>query len=324
MVVMEPSWPVFMACSMSKASSPRTSPMMMRSGRMRRLLISSCRWRTPPWPSTLGGRVSSRTTSSCCSCSSAASSMVTSRSLSGMKLERIFRKVVLPAPVPPEIRMLMRALTAAARISSMSGEMLFSFTSVSAATGPLPKRRMDRQGPSSASGGIMALTREPSGSRASTMGDDSSTRRPTRETIRSITCIRCRSSRNTTLVFSSSPCRSAYTRLARFTRMSEMEGSFSSGSSGPSPNTSSSRSDSIRPFSWAVSGTLRLASVSWTTAATACRARVPSTKDSFSRSSLESTDLVHVGFELFKIERVHPGSLWLLLARLLLYSRSLE
>ena len=43
MVVMEPSWPVFMACSMSKASSPRTSPMMMRSGRIRRQLMSS--WR---------------------------------------------------------------------------------------------------------------------------------------------------------------------------------------------------------------------------------------------------------------------------------------
>jgi hypothetical protein len=34
-----------------------------------------------------------------------------------------------------------------------------------------------------ASGGMMALTREPSGSRASTIGEDSSIRRPTRETI---------------------------------------------------------------------------------------------------------------------------------------------
>ena len=31
-VVIEPSWPVFIACSMSSASAPRTSPMMMRSG----------------------------------------------------------------------------------------------------------------------------------------------------------------------------------------------------------------------------------------------------------------------------------------------------
>ena len=45
-------------------------------------------------------------------------------------------KVVLPAPVPPEIRMLMRALTAAARICIISAEMLLSLTSASAATGP--------------------------------------------------------------------------------------------------------------------------------------------------------------------------------------------
>ena len=31
-VVIDPSWPVFIACSMSNASSPRHSPMMMRSG----------------------------------------------------------------------------------------------------------------------------------------------------------------------------------------------------------------------------------------------------------------------------------------------------
>jgi hypothetical protein len=35
-VVIEPSWPVFIACSMSSASSPRHSPTTMRSGRMRR------------------------------------------------------------------------------------------------------------------------------------------------------------------------------------------------------------------------------------------------------------------------------------------------
>ena len=95
--------------------------MMMRSGRIRRLLISSWRWRIAPWPSTLGGRVSRRTMFSCASCSSAASSMVTMRSSCGMYCDRMFKKVVLPAPVPPEIRMLMRARTAAASISIISG-----------------------------------------------------------------------------------------------------------------------------------------------------------------------------------------------------------
>ena len=37
----------------------------------------------------------------------------------------------------------------------------------------------------------MAFTREPSARRASTMGEDSSTRRPTRETMRSMICMRC-------------------------------------------------------------------------------------------------------------------------------------
>ena len=47
-VVSEPSWPVFIACSMSSASAPRTSPTMMRSGRMRRLLRTRSRWVTSP------------------------------------------------------------------------------------------------------------------------------------------------------------------------------------------------------------------------------------------------------------------------------------
>src|SRR5919202_1712070 len=34
----EPSWPVFIACNMSSASEPRTSPTMMRSGRLDRAL----------------------------------------------------------------------------------------------------------------------------------------------------------------------------------------------------------------------------------------------------------------------------------------------
>ena len=40
-VVNEPSWPVFIAWSISTASSPRTSPMMMRSGLIRRALMTS-------------------------------------------------------------------------------------------------------------------------------------------------------------------------------------------------------------------------------------------------------------------------------------------
>src|SRR5207253_3119506 len=110
-VDIDPSWPVFMAWSMSRASPPRHSPTMMRSGRIRRQLLTSSRIGTAPLPSTLGGRDSSWIQCGCCSWSSAASSHVISRSFPGMNVERMLRRVVLPEPVPPETRMLRRART---------------------------------------------------------------------------------------------------------------------------------------------------------------------------------------------------------------------
>src|SRR5262249_19029492 len=59
-VAREPSWPVFMAWSMSSTSAPRTSPTMMRSGRMRSALRTRSRMGTSPLPSRLGRRASSR------------------------------------------------------------------------------------------------------------------------------------------------------------------------------------------------------------------------------------------------------------------------
>jgi len=47
-VLIDPSTPVFMACSMSSASAPRHSPTMMRSGRIRRAVRNNCRWLMPP------------------------------------------------------------------------------------------------------------------------------------------------------------------------------------------------------------------------------------------------------------------------------------
>ena len=61
-VVSEPSWPVFIAWSMSSVSAPRTSPTMMRSGRIRSALRTRSRMRISPSPSTFGGRDSSETT----------------------------------------------------------------------------------------------------------------------------------------------------------------------------------------------------------------------------------------------------------------------
>ena len=123
-VDIEPSWPVFIACSTSSASAPRISPRMMRSGRMRRAFRSRSRIVISPVPSRLGGRVSSRTTCGCCSCSSAASSIVTVRSAASIIRDRALSRVVLPEPVPPEIRMLSRQRAAIFSNVAICGEML--------------------------------------------------------------------------------------------------------------------------------------------------------------------------------------------------------
>ena len=120
-VVIEPAWPVFIAWSMSSVSPARHSPMMMRSGRIRRALRTRSRVVMAPLPSIFGGRVSSRTTCSCCICNSAASSIVITRSSLGMKLESVFKSVVLPQPVPPEITMFSRALIDASISIAISG-----------------------------------------------------------------------------------------------------------------------------------------------------------------------------------------------------------
>ena len=62
----------------------------------------------------------------------------------------------------------------------------------------LANLRIVSAGPLSAMGGITTLTREPSFRRASQMGVDSSTRRPTRLTMRSMTWRIWRSDSNVT------------------------------------------------------------------------------------------------------------------------------
>ena len=103
---------------------------------------------------------------------------------------------------------------------------------------------------------MIAFTRDPSASLASTIGEESSMRRPTAETIRSMTCIRCRLSRNRTSVRCSFPSISTYTWPLVFTRMSEIRLSRISGSSGPRPNTS------LMTCSTSISRSSRLSGVS--------------------------------------------------------------
>ena len=103
-----------------------------------------------------------------------------------MKADRALSSVVLPEPVPPLTRMLRRAATAAASSSWSSSVSVPSSTSSVGPGRAAEKRRIDSEGPSTASGGMTTWTREPSSSRASTIGLSSSTRRPSGARIRSI------------------------------------------------------------------------------------------------------------------------------------------
>ena len=81
-----------------------------------------------PSPSRLGGRVSRRTTCGCCSCSSAASSQVMTRSSVSMKPVRQLSNVVFPEPVPPEISTLQRTRPMIPSIVAPSGVIEPNFT----------------------------------------------------------------------------------------------------------------------------------------------------------------------------------------------------
>ena len=94
--------------------------------------------------------------------------------------------VVLPVPVPPTTIRLILPRTRASRktaASMVSDPRLMRSCMTRARSGNF---RTVSTGPRRASGGTMALIREPSARRASTMGEDSSTRRPTPCTMRSM------------------------------------------------------------------------------------------------------------------------------------------
>ena len=103
--------------------------------------------------------------------------------------------VVFPEPVPPEMTMLRRPRTQALRKSRTAGENVPKAMRSASVNGSCENFRMVSMAPSSATGAMTALTREPSGRRASTSGLASSMRRPTRPTILSMTRRRCASLR---------------------------------------------------------------------------------------------------------------------------------
>ena len=128
-----------------------------------------------------------------------------------MKLDSALSSVVLPEPVPPLTMMLSRACTAARKKSTTGGVIAPTRIRSSTPKRFVPKRRIVSVGPSMASGAMIALTREPSGRRASTIGLDSSRRRPSGAMMRSITSRTWRSSTNCFDVSSIRPRRSTNT-----------------------------------------------------------------------------------------------------------------
>ena len=104
--------------------------------------------------------------------------------------------------------MLRRASTQARRKSNISGVAVPKPTRSLTVYGFAENFRTVMTGPVSESGGMIAFTRDPSGRRASTLGLDSSMRRPIGAMIRSMMCMTCSSFRKATFVSSSLPLRS--------------------------------------------------------------------------------------------------------------------
>lgn len=101
--------------SRSRDSAWRTSPTMIRDGRILSASLTSRRSGTSPVPSRLGWRHCRPATSRSGIFSSKTSSHVTTRSRDGIAEARQLRKVVLPAWVPPATRMFSPATTHASR-----------------------------------------------------------------------------------------------------------------------------------------------------------------------------------------------------------------
>ncbi len=106
------------------------------------------------------------------------------RSVGSMKAVSVLSSVVLPEPVPPEMMTLQRQAPMTPSTRAPSGLIEAYSTRFFIVSLSFRNFRMVSVGPSSDSGGPMTLTRLPSGRRASQIGEDSSTRRPTWLTIR--------------------------------------------------------------------------------------------------------------------------------------------
>ena len=168
----------------STVSSPRTSPTMILSGlilraeRIRSLIV------TAPSPSGFAPLASSFTRfSTPLICISALSSIVMIRSSFGIKSDIAFKNVVFPAPVPPLTKILYFAITNFLMNCAASSVILPQSISFFIVNGSSGNVRIVRIGPFTATGFMTTLTRDPSFSLASTIGEASLTYRFASPTI---------------------------------------------------------------------------------------------------------------------------------------------
>ena len=159
--------------------------------------------------------------------------MVITRWLCGMKRAITLSEVVLPEPVPPDTRMFIRPSTAALRNSDMAGLRLPSRVRSSMPSTASLNLRIVSAGPWMDAGLMIALTRLPSGRRASTIGFRPSMWRPVVATMRRMVSSSWFSSSKRTSALVSTPRRSMKTWSGPLTMISLTDRSWRSGSSGP-------------------------------------------------------------------------------------------
>ena len=231
-----PGSPALSASSRSRHSSARTSPTMIRLGRIRSASLTRSRSRISPVPSRPDCRVCSGTQSGCGKRSSQTSSAETTRSPPGIAAARQFRSVVFPAWVPPATSRLSPARTDASRNAAARGLRVPSSTRSESRPALSTNFRMltalnPRLMPSSTT-----CSRCPSGSIASTNGWLTSIRRPLDFSIRSTSSCTC-AVLSIRLVSSCRPLRAMKIRLGSLIQISSTAGSSRKGCSGPNPET---------------------------------------------------------------------------------------
>lgn len=155
-----------------------------------------------------------------------------------MKNASAFSSEVLPELVPPDTRMLQRPFTAALSRRKMSSLNEPRVSRSLGLSGSWRNLRIDTMGPSTDSGSITTFRRPPSGRRASTMGLDSSSRRPSGARMRRTMRNTCWLSEKRTVSRASTPRRDTNTLSLPLMRMSSTSWSLSRSSSGPRPASS--------------------------------------------------------------------------------------